>query len=123
MDQKYLIAGAFFLVIIASGLWLSHIGKPYHILILTAHKLISLAGGVYLAVTMFRVNQVSPLGPAAIAAGAVTLILFIAMLATGGILSAAKTVPAAVHKIHQFAPYLAILSTAAALYFVQLHRQ
>jgi hypothetical protein len=38
------------------------------------------------------------------------------MVATGGLLSTAKTMPVFVHKIHQIMPYVVILTTSITLY-------
>ena len=50
MDNKFLIAGVFFVFIGISGYGLSHAGKPIHVVLLTVHKLISLAALAYLVV-------------------------------------------------------------------------
>jgi hypothetical protein len=120
MNSKFLIAGLFFVFIILSGLWLSHTGKPINVFIMTIHKLISLAAVVFLVITIYRIHQVAPLSPAEIAASAVTLLFFIVMIATGGLLSTAKTMPAVILKIHQIMPYLVILTTTAP-FFVNHH--
>ena len=123
MTNKFIIAGLFFVFILLSGVWLSRTGRPLNVLILTIHKLISLAAVVYLGITVYRIHQVAPLNPAATGAIAVTLVFFIGLFATGGILSAAKTVPALVLKIHQVMPYLVILSSSASLYLLPVLKQ
>ena len=115
MDNKFLFAAIFFIFILISGFWLSHAGKPINVLALTIHKLISLATLVFLIVSVYRLNQTAPLSPVQMAACAITILFFIAMFATGGLLSAAKTMPEIIHKIHQVMPYLVILSTLATL--------
>ena len=122
MDNKFLFAGIFFVLIILSGLWLSHTGKPLNTFILTGHKLISLGAVVYLALTVYRIHQVTPLSPIEIAASACTLLFFIALIATGGLLSTAKAMPAAILKIHQIMPFVVILTTAATLYLVLVRK-
>jgi hypothetical protein len=54
-------AGLFFLFIFLSGIWLSYSGKPVNVIILTIHKLISLAAVVFLIVTIYQINQVANL--------------------------------------------------------------
>jgi hypothetical protein len=122
MDNKFLIAGAFFVFIVLSGFWLSHSGKPLNVIILTIHKLISLAAVVYLAVTIYRIHQVTPLSLVEMIACALTLVLFIALFASGGLLSTAKAMPAAILKIHQITPFLVILSAAADLYLLLVRK-
>ena len=116
MGSKFFIAGIFFVFIILSGLWLSRTGRPLNVLILTIHKLISLATVVYLVITVYQIHQVASLNPLEITASMVTLLFFIVMIATGGLLSTAKSMPALILKVHQIMPYLVILNTTATLY-------
>ena len=118
MDNKFIIAGTFFVFILLSGFWVSHSGKPINTFILTVHKLISLAAVVYLAITVYRIHQVTPLNLVVTIASAVTLLLFLTLIATGGLLSAAKSTPGIILNIHQIMPYLVILSTTATLYLI-----
>lgn len=118
MDKKFVIAGIFLVLIIVSGLWLSRSGRPLNTLLLTIHKLISVAGVVFLVVTLYRLNQTAPLSPLEISLSAVTILLFIMLIVTGGLLSTGKILPGIVLRIHQVVPTLVILSTAANLYLL-----
>jgi len=122
MNTKFIFTGLFFLFILISGFILSRAGRPLNVLLLTVHKLISVGAVVFLAITVFKINQVSPLSPIEITASIVTLVLFVAMVATGGLLSTSKTMPVLVLKAHQIMPYLAILSTTATLYLVLIRK-
>jgi len=122
MDNKFLIAGVFFVFIGLSGYWLSHEGRPIHVVLLTVHKLISVGAVVYLAMTLYRIHQAAPLGPAAIVASVVSLVLFIGLIATGGLLSTAKTMPEIISRLHHVMPYLALISTTAALYLTLVRK-
>ena len=122
MDNKFFIAGAFFVFMLLSGFWLSHTGRPLNVFILTVHKLISLGAVFFLAVTIYRIHQVTPLSPLEIAAGAVTLLFFIVMIATGGLLSTTLTLPGVVLTVHRVMPYLLILTTSATLYLLLIRK-
>ena len=111
-------AGLFFLFIFLSGFWLSRTGKPYSGIILTIHKLIGLAAGVFLVMTVYRIHQVAPLSPVEITAIVVTVLFFAGNVATGGLLSTDKTMPAVILRLHQITPYLTVLSTAVTLYLL-----
>jgi hypothetical protein len=111
-------AGLFFVFIFLSGIWLSRSGKPLNGIILTAHKLISLAAVVFLAITIYQLNQASSLSAMGLIAGAVTGLFFLGAIVTGGLLSTGKPVPAAILTAHQAAPFLTVLSTAATLYLL-----
>jgi hypothetical protein len=112
-------AGLFFVFVFLSGIWLSRSGKPLNGIILTAHKLISLAAVVFLAITIYQLNQASSLSAMGLIAGAVTGLFFLGAIITGGLLSTGKPVPAAVLTAHQAAPFLTVLSTAATLYLLR----
>jgi hypothetical protein len=122
MYNKFIIAGVLFVLIILSGFWLSRTGRPLNTAILTVHKLLALGAGVYLAITIYRLHQAAPLGPLEMAVSLVTLAFFLALIATGGMLSAAKTVPALVQRAHQVIPFMVILSSAASMYLVLVRR-
>lgn len=122
MSSKFLFTGLFFVFILLSGFWLNRTGKPINTAILTIHKLISLGAGIFLGITIYRIHQVTPLSPFEMAVVAVTLLFFVAMIATGGMLSTAKPMPGVVHKIHQLMPYLVIISAFASMYLVQVRK-
>jgi hypothetical protein len=119
-DQlRFVGAGLFFVVIFASGYWLSRSGKPYNVIVLTVHKLISLAAVVFLVITLIQSNRVSALSAIELIAGVITSLFFLSLIATGGLLSSDKQMPVIVLRLHQIAPYLTVLSTAVTLYLLQ----
>jgi hypothetical protein len=122
MSSKFLFAGLFFVFVLVSGFWLSRTGKPINTAILTIHKLISLGAGVFLGITIYRIHQVTPLNPIELAVVAVTLLFFVAMVATGGMLSTAKPMPGIVLKVHQLMPYLVIISAFVSMYLVLVRK-
>jgi hypothetical protein len=118
MEKKFILVGVFLVFIIITGQWLSRTGRPLNTLLLTIHKLISLAGVVFLVVTLYRLNQTAPLSPLEITLSGVTVLLFAALIVTGGLLSTTKVWPGIVLRIHQVVPTLVILSTAVNLYLL-----
>ena len=111
-------AGLFFLFIFLSGFWLSRSGKPLNGIILTIHKLISLAAAVFLVITIYQINQVATLSAIELTAGVVTGLFFLGTGIPGGLLSTDKPMPAAILMMHQITPFLTALSTAATLYLL-----
>jgi hypothetical protein len=111
-------AASFFLFIFLSGFWLSRSGKPYSAIIFNIHKLIGLAAGVFLVMTVYRIHQMAPLNPVEITAIVVTVLFFAATVAAGGLLSIDKPAPAVISMMHKLFPYLAVLSTAVTLYLL-----
>jgi len=112
-------AGLSFLFILLSGFWLSRTGKPYSGIILTVHKLISLAAVIWLGITVRRINQAGALSAIGLLAAIVSGLFFLGTMVTGGLLSIGKPMPAIVLRLHRITPYLTVLSTAATLYFLR----
>lgn len=111
-------AGLFFLFIFLSGLWLSRSGKPLNGIILTIHKLISLAAVVFLVITIYQINHAATLSAIGLIAGVVTGLFFLGTIIAGGLLSTGKPMPAAILTMHQITPFLTVLSTTVTLYLL-----
>jgi hypothetical protein len=116
MTSTYLIALLFFLIMFPFGYWLSRMGKPYSNLLVTIHKLAGLGVGIYLVTSVYRAHQAAGLAPLQIAITTLTALIFIALVATGSILTAERTMPPIVAALHKVLPYLAVVSTGGLLY-------
>jgi hypothetical protein len=110
------VTGLFFLFIFLSGIWLSRTGRPLHVGVSTLHKLISLAAGIFLLVTLHQRNRVVPLNRTEWIAIGITGLCFLGTVASGGVLSSDQPMPVAVLRTHQVFPVLTVLSTGATLY-------
>jgi uncharacterized membrane protein YhiD involved in acid resistance len=113
-----IVAGLFFLLTFLSGFWLSRTGRPLHAGLSTAHKLISLAAGIFLLVTIYQRNRVVPLSGTDWMAIVVTGLCFLGTVASGGLLSTDKPAPVALLRVHQVVPVLTLISSAAMLYLL-----
>jgi hypothetical protein len=118
INQQFIRAALFFLFIFIFGYWLRFSGKPYNTLLITIHKLIGLGMGIYLGMRVNEVRKGSPLGTGEITSIVVTVLLFVALVASGSLLSAEKEMPGFVKVIHELLPYLTILSTGVTLYLL-----
>jgi len=118
IQSKAIITGICFLLILLSGFWLSRSGKPYPVVVLTIHKLITVGTIIYLAINLARANSSTPLGGRQVAALALTAACFLIMLATGGLLSVDKSMPAIVNRLHQILPYLTVVSAGITVYLM-----
>jgi hypothetical protein len=105
-------------LIFLSGLWLSHLGKPYNTGVFAVHKLVGVAVGVLLAVMVYQTHKVSSLGLVEIAAVGATVLMFVGTVASGGLLSIDMKVPAFVQRLHQLLPVLTVVSTSGTLYLL-----
>jgi hypothetical protein len=118
ITARAIIVGLFFVFVFLSGIWLSKTGRPLNVAISTLHKLISLALGVFLLLTVYRQNQLTPLVAVEWTAIVVNGFCFLGMVASGGFLTSDKQMPAAVLRVHQVLPALAVVSTATTLYLL-----
>jgi hypothetical protein len=116
-DFQPRIAGSIvaFLFIFLSGFWLRRGGKPYSVLFLTAHKLLSILALVLLAVTLWQAHQAEALGIAELAAGIVAGSLFVDGIVTGGLLSATRPMPPVVLTLHRVTAASILVATAVTL--------
>jgi len=117
LTSRMIGAGALFLFVFLSGLWLNRSGRPINTIILTVHKFIALGTLILIGVTIYQVNQVDPLSTAAIAVTIITGILFVATIIAGGLLSLAKPV-SAMSLVHKVGPFLTVAGTIATMYFL-----
>ena len=115
---RAIIAGLFFLLIFLSGIRLSRAGRPLNVGISTLHKLISLAAGVFILVTIYQRNGAVPLSTTEWTAIAITGLCFAGTVASGGVLSSEKPMPVAVLRVHQVVPVLTAIATGVTLYLL-----
>jgi hypothetical protein len=115
---RAIAAGLLFLLVFLSGIWLSRSGRPLNVGISTAHKLVSLASGIYLLVTILQRNRMVPLGATEWIAIVVTGLCTLGTVASGGFLSSEEPRPVAVLRVHQVMPVLTVLSSGVILYLV-----
>lgn len=110
--------GLSFLLIFASGIWMSASGKPYGSGLFAVHKLVGVAVGVLLGVIVYQAHKVAPLDTLQVAAIVLTVLFFSATVIAGSLLSVDLQVPGIVRKLHQVVPVLTVLATAGMLYLL-----
>jgi hypothetical protein len=115
---RAIVAVLSFLLIFLSGIWLSRSGRPLNVGISTIHKLIGLAAGIFLLVTIYQRNRPVPLNATEWIAIVVTGLCFLGTVASGGFLSSDKPMSVALLRVHQIVPVLTLLSSGATLYLV-----
>ena len=125
--SKFVFPISFFAFVFLFGYILSRTGKPYNSLIFNFHKLIGLAMGIFLIVTVYQVHQTGPFSPLQILSLVITVGIFIILVAAGGLLSIeasgnlksiSQTTLAMISAVHKILPYLALLATAGTLYLL-----
>jgi len=115
MVIKPLYFAVFLLVIFVFGYWVSRAGKPYSVALLTVHKLTGVAVGITLVVMAVRVHNETALTGGQISTLAVTVFLFLVLVAAGGLISTEKEMPGIVIQAHKYLPYLAAILTAITI--------
>jgi hypothetical protein len=131
MQSKLITTALFFSFIFLFGFCLSRFGKPYNGLIFNSHKLIGLAMGIFLILTVYQVHKISSFSPVETLSIGVTVLIFIILVAAGGLLSiqaasdlvnTSQSTVNVITAIHRVLPYLAVLSTAGTLYLLLFHK-
>lgn len=117
-ELRFVNVGLFFLLILSTGYWLHHSGKPYGAILFNIHKLIGFGLFVFLAVRIYQMNQAVPLSAPQLIACVAAGLLFLATIVFGGLVSVDKPMPAFVSLFHNLFPYLTVLSTACSLYLL-----
>jgi hypothetical protein len=120
ITTKLIIAGILFLFTLVSGVIVSRSGRPLSVGLVTAHKLIAVGTVILIGIAVNQLYKttdakiVIELGVAAISG-----LLFLALIATGALLTREEMqLPAVVLKIHQVAPLLALVSSTLTLYLL-----
>lgn len=122
IHSRIMISAIAFVFIFITGFLLSRSGKPYGTMIFTGHKLIGLGVGIFLVFIVVQTYRSSGLSLFQMTAILITVILFVATVAAGGILSASNLTPPFLSIIHKVFPYLIILSTSGTLYLLIFHK-
>jgi hypothetical protein len=117
-QSSVISTGLFFLLIFLSGFRLSRSGKPYSVVIFTIHKLIGMATGIFLVMTVYPIYQAFSFSPIEITAIVITVLFLVVTVAAGALLSIDKPMPVVISVVHKVSPYLITLSTAVALYLL-----
>ena len=117
--NKLVAAGLLFLFTLLSGVWLSHTGKPLNVAIITIHKLIALATVIVIAVNVYHLYRAADIRAfVELVLIAVAGLLTLALFMSGAFLSLGKPLPAAILRIHQVAPLLALAFSLMTIYLL-----
>ena len=104
---------ALFVLVFGLGFMLQRRGRPHNVLLLTAHKLIAMAALIIMAITVIRINRVTPLDTIALVASAATAAFFVVAIISGGLVSTDKPAPALARALHWATPFLTVTCAAA----------
>jgi len=113
-----LIPAGLFVLTLAFGVWLGRAGKPYGGALLNVHKLAALAAVVVTAVLTYQVLRGSPGPTNAIALLVFAGVCFLALFATGALLSATSIDRTILSVVHGILTVLALIAAGIAFYLL-----
>jgi hypothetical protein len=119
IDIRILSAGILFVFIIASGMWVTKLGRPLNTGIFTVHKLIALAALILMIIIVRTLVKGTALNPVMIISIVLTFLFFITMFATGAVLSFEKPAPGFVLLLHKIVPALTLAASAITVYLMK----
>lgn len=111
--QTMLGTAALLVAVFVLGFWLRRSGKPYSGLVMTVHKLVSLAALILFILAVYRVNQAAPLDTAALVTAVLTGVFFVTAIISGGLVSIDRPTPPIVRALHWAMPFLTVAGVAA----------
>jgi hypothetical protein len=105
-------------VIFAFGVVLTRSGSPYSTVLLTVHKLASVAAFILLIKAFVSVNQATGLNMLTIFVGVIASLAFISTIATGGIITIGGEISEIVYLLHRLMPIVTLIFSGASLYLL-----
>jgi TM2 domain-containing membrane protein YozV len=120
VNTKLIAAGILFLFTIISGVIVSHSGRPLNSVLVTMHKLIAIGTVVLIGIALNQMYKtVNGKEFIELSLTIITAVLFLALIATGALLTREEMqLPKVVLIIHQVAPLLTLISSAVTVYLL-----
>lgn len=115
--SKFSLPILLFLLTLAFGFWLGHIGRPYNGILFNLHKLIALGTVILAGIQIFKTAGSFDL-PLTIIALVVAGLCIIALFASGAFLSIGNLDYQAMKTVHNLALAVLVGSLALAFYFL-----
>jgi hypothetical protein len=112
---NFIPAGILYLLTLAFGLWLSHIGKPYNGIIFNFHKLIALGGVILTVIQVVRILKNTHTEALIIGLFLVAGLCVVALFATGAFMSIGKPDIAILKPVHLTSLILLPISMGVAV--------
>ena len=112
------MCGLLFLFTLLSGVWLSHSGRPLNTFIFTIHKLFALSTAIVIGMNIYKLSHTVDTQTFVLAAMAGTSVLFLALFASGALLSFERSIPQAALRVHQVVSLLALVAASFAVHLL-----
>jgi hypothetical protein len=115
---NFLPGGILYLLTLAFGLWLSHVGKPYNGILFNFHKLIALSGVIVTLIQVIQLFKYTNTQALVIALVIIAGLCMVALFATGAFMSIGKPDTTILKPIHHVALILLPISMGVAVYLL-----
>lgn len=107
---QFAVSGGLFILTLAFGFWLSHLGKPYNGILFNVHKLIALGAVVVTAIQMVKLLRGMQTQALVIVLLVGVALCVIALFVSGALMSAGKLEYNLMLAIHRVAPFVLVVS-------------
>ena len=118
IEFKLTASAILLLLTILSGIWLSNLGRPLNGWIFNIHKLIGLAGVIFMGMAIHNLCKTVENSGIIISLIIISGLFFLALFITGAFLSFEKPPPGIVKVIHTVFPVPAIISAIVLIYLL-----
>lgn len=116
--NKFMMPGLIFLLTLASGVWLSSLGKPLNSIVFTIHKLIALGAVVAIAMQVYKLLNTGDVQVLLIIIVVIAVVCVVALFATGALMSMDKPTYDAFRIVHQVAMALLIVGLGGIVFLL-----
>jgi hypothetical protein len=119
IPTKLIVAGVLAVLTLITGVVLSNAGRPLNSALFNIHKIISVVMIILVIIGVIQLHKVAE-AKAMLELGMIilTIVFFVALVATGGMLSFEREWPAVVLKVHQVLPLVSIASASLSTYLL-----
>ena len=118
MIAQFITPGIAFLLTLAFGFWVSHLGKPYNGVLFNIHKLLALGAVVVTIIQLAKMLTTADSMALIIVLLVLAGVCVVALFATGALMSMGKLDYALMLSIHRIAPMVVALAMALVVYLL-----
>lgn len=115
----FTVPGGLFILTLAFGFWLSHLGKPYNGILFNIHKLIALGAVVVMAIQMVKLLRGMETQALVIVLLVVAALCVISLFVSGALMSAGKLEYNLMLTIHRVAPFVLVVGLGLVALFIK----
>ncbi len=116
---KIIITVFVFMIIFLSGFWLGKSEKPYNVIVLTIHKLVSVGIIIFIVITCYQFYKVDALNTLELILGLSLILIFLGAIVSGGLLSTDKSIPSFVLVLHRVSSFVSVLLTGMLIFLLK----